>query len=1503
MGDPAVETSTDRSSWNGRGSDWWSSPSWSWTTSQQAADVNQGSGCGSPGWQQSSLWSSWHAFPASQGVVQTSSEDPSSKNNAAIPQKKGTQPQPQPQPEQQQQLPEQQPPQPERPSKTPAYEQTSNRQQALDMQHSPGQFNGCALGEQAANEQHQPHSNHPTSWWQSSGSTWNWQKNDRWSGASWQTNSWPTSTSDGQTLDDVKDLSKVDDSSSRSIWGEPRGTSAWSIESRGSSAYALGEGRGFSACGGRAESITSDNQYKLSWWSHDHNTNEPLKNGSSQSLPQKNHDFCEAPESKGISETTHMIHDRTAVSVAPPPTQSISETTHVLQDRSTVDCICPPDTQSNDLLEVVDLAGNPVQANGQARGPDPLQEQNLWCKKDTASKDALNDRLAPGLDAWNRSGQDDVNGSLDLDKLGSFLMEGFLQEGREKYGQDSPDLLFPTKSQSIRSEFGKGPSALGDVPSRPGAGGMWSNFKPGQMSLPSSGPGGWADAASSYTNTNDKMSIRLNKDLAAKWSAKDILDTAGQHIAQFDIINAVTALHRVAKSTDKFEARRDRHLSSTLTRLIDKVVAVVTKDDELIEGKEITKTAWALAKLGLGTRQTMDQIAVQVVKKVDELDGQGLSNVGWAFATVRQMNVPLMDVISREALKQLEDFDPQGLSNSIWAFAKLPANQNKEFLSALASEATLRVEDFDPQGVANIGWAYATLGICEYSLMDALAEELIGGISRWSHQNLANLTWAFAKLKIMNQAMVDAIANETIQTIYEWNGQGLANVTWAFAKLSVKHKKFYDTVEVDVLKKVYDFSPQNLVNIAWAYAKLGFKRQALMDAIAENIIRKAADFNPQHCSNSIWAFGTLGMANVPVLNAIAPVVRNNPNPMGPQDLANIAWAFSKLVQKDEPLFGAIAIEVRRKCRVFQPQNLSITAYAFSQLGIVNEPMVDAIVDEAVQKIVAFDGQGLSNLSQSMAKLALRRDRMLAAITAETPKKVSTFTNQELAMIAWSYAKMGMFEDKCLRTVTDETLARLDRLTPQDLSVLIWAYARAGMKSKEVLDTLAWEVVKRINLLIPQDLANISWGYATLGIENVTMMDAIAKEAVKKIARFSTQDLANTMWAFAKLGLYREELVDTIISEITRRLAECQPQHLSISSWALAKLGVVKQSFLDVVAKGVIQKINGFDAQGVGNIMWSFGVLGVKKEEMIAAVVERAMAVTPQLTAQEISNIAFGCQALQQDDLLLEFLQATASRFQQFAGSNDGASWVDFANIVRSVVETDGAFEGSKDVDGAFRRLLLEPTLETLTALQSVQVDRKEVLHRLQEILDINGLPYFGPWYTRDALAKLRIQTPSAGSSWAKEARGCCFEKAGGWKIPGTDNILCYAAWDVRCRGAQLENPGCTFVSSWSEAISDEIKDMLRPLRQHIKRDMHPERVALLELLDNAGKVIEGGVGAIKKEGLEGRINIYVSQYPCISCLGIFCQLMRWCPKVELEIDFDNAWATCCGIPRFAATTA
>eukprot|EP00439_Symbiodinium_sp_Y106_P040403 s4486_g4.t4 len=71
------------------------------------------------------------------------------------------------------------------------------------------------------------------------------------------------------------------------------------------------------------------------------------------------------------------------------------------------------------------------------------------------------------------------------------------------------------------------------------------------------------------------------------------------------------------------------------------------------------------------------------------------------------------------------------------------------------------------------------------------------------------------------------------------------------------------------------------------------------------------------------------------------------------------------------------------------------------------------------------------------------------------------------------------------------------------------------------------------------------------------------------------------------------------------------------------------------------------------------------------------------------------------------------------------------------------------------------------------------------------------------------------------------------------------------------------------------------------REDHAERTALLHLTR----------AFLKRSGWEasddcaGWLKLYISHFPCISCVAVICQFVRFFPAIRLELDFDNMWKT------------
>merc|ERR1712232_1196358 len=118
----------------------------------------------------------------------------------------------------------------------------------------------------------------------------------------------------------------------------------------------------------------------------------------------------------------------------------------------------------------------------------------------------------------------------------------------------------------------------------------------------------------------------------------------------------------------------------------------------------------------------------------------------------------------------------------------------------------------------------------------------------------------------------------------------------------------------------------------------------------------------------------------------------------------------------------------------------------------------------------------------------------------------------------------------------------------------------------------------------------------------------------------------------------------------------------------------------------------------------------------------------------------------------------------------------------------------------------------------------------------------------------------------------------------TESILAWVTCSLRCRDAQLDIPG-TVHHAGTPGETTAVQNLLRPVFRHVARDDHAERAALLSVLARATQL--AAVQPLAE--ISGLVRLYVSHFPCISCIAVLGQLKRQLPAVVAEVAFDDAW--------------
>jgi len=103
--------------------------------------------------------------------------------------------------------------------------------------------------------------------------------------------------------------------------------------------------------------------------------------------------------------------------------------------------------------------------------------------------------------------------------------------------------------------------------------------------------------------------IEINEEIMSKNFAKQILDVVDKHKSRCNLVNLVTALHRIAKSSDGYNAVDDPRFQN----LIRTIHMLCIDGSAVKDPYALVSTLWSLAKLQLLDLQMIKALSEEVL--------------------------------------------------------------------------------------------------------------------------------------------------------------------------------------------------------------------------------------------------------------------------------------------------------------------------------------------------------------------------------------------------------------------------------------------------------------------------------------------------------------------------------------------------------------------------------------------------------------------------------------------------------------------------------------------------------------------------------------------------------------------------------------------------------------------------------------------------------------------------------------------------------------------------
>ncbi|CAJ1329558.1 unnamed protein product [Effrenium voratum] len=359
--------------------------------------------------------------------------------------------------------------------------------------------------------------------------------------------------------------------------------------------------------------------------------------------------------------------------------------------------------------------------------------------------------------------------------------------------------------------------------------------------------------------------------LAAGDDGEAILGFASRRLPELSVVNAATAVHRLAKCQDSHRIGRDDRLTALFDRILD-IFRLSGGDAQLksqwkfhVDTRALTNVAWSQAKMLMKHPLLIRYISSQVLDRAAECSPQQLANCAWAFARIEHCDArlrfeaagrfhkglgpkggflghpKLFSAVSLEARKKLQD--PSGFRDA-WAFSVVQ-QPDEELLLPVAEMVIERAPGFNPQGLSNMACAFAVLGLAHHRMFEVIAEVAVDKIHECSPHDLESLAWAFARLGVFKKDLMRHISQAAKSKVQDFHPLDFANIAWAFATLGEKDDELMETLAREAENKVSTFSSQALGNCAWAFSSLRCPgADLLLGAIADEA--RGRELDPQH---------------------------------------------------------------------------------------------------------------------------------------------------------------------------------------------------------------------------------------------------------------------------------------------------------------------------------------------------------------------------------------------------------------------------------------------------------------------------------------------------------------------------------------------------------------------------------------------------------------------------------------------------------------------------------
>eukprot|EP00438_Fugacium_kawagutii_P024197 Skav213519 [mRNA] locus=scaffold656:165825:168425:+ [translate_table: standard] len=815
-------------------------------------------------------------------------------------------------------------------------------------------------------------------------------------------------------------------------------------------------------------------------------------------------------------------------------------------------------------------------------------------------------------------------------------------------------------------------------------------------------------------------------------------------------------------------------------------------------------------------------------------------------------------------------------------------------------------------------------------LISTLETELRSQPDRFRAQSIANACWAVAKLQFA-KPLFQALLENAARRIQQFKGQELSLLLWSMAtcnETKVLQGAFEDAKH-EIIREFLErgssaFDAQSTATIAYSAGALLVSHEPLWEAIGTGSANRVSEFSDRQLANLVWGFATVSYTDCKVV--FERVAKEAPIPtLAPIDLSLVAWSLAKVSHGEKEFYDEVAAAIVAKhddWKRSDTRNIATLLYslALSEQAVSHESAFHELAVAVCQRTREFSVQGLTNSVWAYATACFSDQLWFNLVAQEVIlRREDEFEALDVANTLWAFAAVLHHDSTVISRLTTLGKAMLPEMSAQNLAITAWSLAALEMRDVSFFKQAADPFVRRLQECKAQELNNMLWAYATVNVRLPWLFLKSANHARNLgLAEFKTHELSIMLWAHGTAGVCNHDFFDEVVEEILsgRGIDSCAPREIANSAWAYSTIiGRCHLPWMTAVAAYSRSHVHEFDMQGIGNILWSFANVATYSEALLhEACQETARRCHRDEASHNVAQVLSAMQAASCREVRL--CEASIDLFLQrnFHGGVGAREFLILANAALPMA--DLLRERWTNLKSLLEKHIFRPLVEAMPPLHGADWSGVEACISQ---LDIDHLGVgFTASFLKDigALSSVQVHGMQGGPSWIQEAaQACAFERERAIQAGAEEDapaeqqklvrqldkvnkreIVAWVRYEVSCDGLRRRETGRAF--SWrleAEVSYTPLARLLRPMMTKSRsapnligehdRSGHAERCALLQV---ASDWLQSDPE--KGSQVHGEMFLYVTHYPCVSCVFVIAQFVRLFPNLSLHLAYADGRA-------------